>query len=296
MFATPRRLRSVTALVASAMLVLFSVALQTVTGSEPGAGIGFRPLAPASTAPLSLNNPAPEATLDLGPVSLPRGAEPVVTLVLSLRIELDPTSPPGTLALWDERGGSSAILLRVRWKPHPSGSLVEWDTLDLFEGARRGQVLDHRLELTVRNIVPDDWRRPSTAPLRLHLSRDPALRVRQVAILAGSGVELARRGPASIALQVAVPRQLPPPGEPLTLRLLLAPRGRAVPQHVRLEVLPSPCVETPSPLAWDRIERPVVASLSLVRRELGPCTVSLSWTAGGHGDTVNVSLPVARER
>jgi len=217
------------------LLAALLVPLVSFTRFGPAAAVGFRSFADYGLPAIQLSDPPP-SELELFPLDLPPTPGPVVTLFLHLRVELDPASPPGTLSVWDQRAGGSALLLRVRWSPDPTGGLLEWDTVDLFAGPRRGFVLGHTLELVLANVVPDDWRRAGTFPLTLHFEREGALRVRSVLVYPDSGIEIARRGLPSLWVSVAAPRDPPPVGAPFELRVHLAPRGRILPARAQPEI------------------------------------------------------------
>ncbi|MCS7051806.1 MAG: hypothetical protein NZL87_09340 [Thermomicrobium sp.] len=280
-----------------ALAAALLVPLVSCTRLGPAAAVGFRSFADSGRQTIRLSDPLPSA-FELFPLDLPPTPGPVVTLFLHLRIELDPSSPPGTLSVWDQRAGASALLLRVRWSPEPTGGMLEWDTLDLFAGPRRGMVLGPSVELVLANIVPDDWRRPGTAPLSLHFAREGPIRVRSVLVYPDSGIEIARRGPPALWVSVAAPRDPPPVGTPFELRVHLAPRGRTPPRVARLELLPSPCVRSASgepSLAWSNFARATSVRLRLERLTTEPCSFQLAWNTEQASGTVTVQLPRSEE-
>jgi len=279
------------------LLAAVLVPLVSFTRFGPTATVGFRSFADYGLSAVQLSDPLP-SQLELFPLDLPPTPGPVVTLFLHLRVELDPASPPGTLSVWDQRAGGSALLLRVRWSLQPTGGILEWDTLDLFAGPRQGFVLGPSVELVLANIVPDGWRQPGTAPLTLHFEREGPVRVRSVVVYPDSGIEIARRGLPSLWVSVAAPRDPPPAGAPFELRVHLAPRGRTPPRRAQLELLPSPCVRSaggePS-LVWSNLTQAITVQLQLERLTAEPCSFQLSWGTESSSGIVTVQLGRAEE-
>ncbi len=279
------------------LLAAVLVPLVAFTRFGPTATVGFRSFADYGLSAVQLSDPLP-SQLELFPLDLPPTPGPVVTLFLHLRVELDPASPPGTLSVWDQRAGGSALLLRVRWSPQPTGGILEWDTLDLFAGPRQGFVLGPSVELVLANIVPDGWRQPGTAPLTLHFEREGPVRIRSVLVYPDSGIEIARRGLPSLWVSVAAPRDPPPAGAPFELRVHLAPRGRTPPRRAQLELLPSPCVRSadgePS-LVWSNLTQAITVQLQLERLTAEPCSFQLSWGTESSSGIVTVQLGRAEE-
>ena len=279
------------------LLAAVLVPLVSFTRFGPTATVGFRSFADYGLSAVQLSDPLP-SQLELFPLDLPPTPGPVVTLFLHLRVELDPASPPGTLSVWDQRAGGSALLLRVRWSLQPTGGILEWDTLDLFAGPRQGFVLGPSVELVLANIVPDGWRQPGTAPLTLHFEREGPVRVRSVVVYPDSGIEIARRGLPSLWVSVAAPRDPPPAGAPFELRVHLAPRGRTPPRRAQLELLPSPCVRSAggaSSLAWSDLTQAITVRLQLERLTAEPCSFQLSWGTESSSGIVTVQLGRAEE-
>ena len=279
------------------LLAALLVPLVAFTRFGPAAAVGFRSFADYGLSTVQLSDPLP-SQLELFPLDLPPTPGPVVTLFLHLRVELDPASPPGTLSVWDQRAGGSALLLRVRWSPEPTGGILEWDTLDLFAGPRQGFVLGPSVELVLANIVPDGWRQPGTAPLTLHFEREGPVRIRSVVVYPDSGIEIARRGLPSLWVSVAAPRDPPPAGAPFELRVHLAPRGRTPPRRAQLELLPSPCVRSAggaSSLAWSDLTQAITVRLQLERLTAEPCSFQLSWGTDSSSGIVTVQLGRAEE-
>jgi hypothetical protein len=279
------------------LLAAVLVPLVSFTRFGPTAAVGFRSFADYGLPAIQLSDPLPNQ-FELFPLDLPPTPGPVVTLFLHLRVALDPTSPPGTLSVWDQRAGGSALLLRVRWSPDPTGGVLEWDTVDLFAGPRRGFVLGHTLELVLANVVPDDWRRPGTFPLSLHFEREGALRVRSMLVYPDSGIGIARRGLPSLWVSVAAPRDPPPVGAPFELRVHLAPRGRTPPRQAQLELLPSPCVRSAggaSPLAWSDLTQATTVRLQLERLTAEPCSFQFVWGTESSSGSITVQLGRAEE-
>ncbi|MCX2728287.1 hypothetical protein OO015_12380 [Thermomicrobium sp. 4228-Ro] len=279
------------------LLAALLVPLVSFTRFGPAAAVGFRSFADYGLRTVQLSDPLP-SQLELFPLDLPPTPGPVVTLFLHLRVELDPAGPPGTLSVWDQRAGGSALLLRVRWSPEPTGGILEWDTLDLFAGPRQGFVLGPAVELVLANIVPDGWRQPGTAPLTLHFEREGPVRVRSVLVYPDSGIEIARRGLPSLWVSVAAPRDPPPVGAPFELRVHLAPRGRTPPRRARLELLPSPCVRSASgasSLAWSDLTQATTVRLQLERLTAEPCSFQLGWGTESSSGTITVQLGRAEE-
>jgi len=279
------------------LLAAVLVPLVAFTRFGPTATVGFRSFADYGLSAVQLSDPLP-SQLELFPLDLPPTPGPVVTLFLHLRVELDPASPPGTLSVWDQRAGGSALLLRVRWSPEPTGGILEWDTLDLFAGPRQGFVLGPSVELVLANIVPDGWRQPGTAPLTLHFEREGPVRVRSVVVYPDSGIEIARRGLPSLWVSVAAPRDPPPAGAPFELRVHLAPRGRTPPRRAQLELLPSPCVRSAdgaSSLGWSDLTQAPTVQLQLERLTAEPCSFQLSWGTESSSGIVTVQLGRAEE-
>mgnify|MGYP001373359566 FL=1 len=279
------------------LLAAVLVPLVSFTRFGPTATVGFRSFADYGLSAVQLSDPLP-SQLELFPLDLPPTPGPVVTLFLHLRVELDPASPPGTLSVWDQRAGGSALLLRVRWSLQPTGGILEWDTLDLFAGPRQGFVLGPSVELVLANIVPDGWRQPGTAPLTLHFEREGPVRVRSVVVYPDSGIEIARRGLPSLWVSVAAPRDPPPAGAPFELRVHLAPRGRTPPRRAQLELLPSPCVRSAggaSSLAWSDLTQAITVRLQLERLTAEPCSFQLSWGTESNSEIVTVQLGRAEE-
>jgi len=279
------------------LLAAALVPLVSFTRLGPAAAVGFRSFADYGQQTIQLSDPLP-SELELFPLDMPPTPGPVVALFLHLRVELDPSSPPGTLAVADRRADGSALLLRIRWVPEPNGGYLEWDTFDLFVGPRRGIVLGPAVELVLANVVPDDWRRPGPAPLTLQFERDGALRVRSVVIFPDSGIEIARRELPSLRLSVAAPRNPPRAGEQFELRVQVAPRGRTPPRLARLELLPSPCVRSASgepSLTWSNLTRATSVRLRLERLTAEACSFQLGWSTEQASGVVTVQLARAEE-
>lgn len=275
------------ALVVSILLVTPSLA----TGQPPHAG--FWSLARLGASGLDLTDPA-DGAYELATVTLPPGERWCVSVALAYQIELDPASPPGQLSLWDERAGASATLLRLRWHPTSTGGYLEWDTLDLFRGLRRGLVLGPALTIVVHNLVPDDWRAPASAPLRLYIERRGPVRVQRLIVSPASGVELARRGPARLDLLAVVARQRTGTEDRFTVHVLGHNPGREPLEDVVLRLRNEQCPTTvidPAEQRWERVERQLVTRFLLQHAASTPCVLLLEWGARGNSGVLPVTVP-----
>ncbi|MCM8750674.1 hypothetical protein NET02_16140 [Thermomicrobiaceae bacterium CFH 74404] len=254
---------------------------------------GYWSLADLAATGLDLREPE-DGTYTIAGVSLPPSdQEAYVAVWLHYLIEVDPSSGPGEVLLWDERAGGSATLVRLRWYPgQPSGHL-EWDTLDVFRGLRRGVVLAPLFEVTVHNLVPVDWLASGDVPLVLRVERRGAVRLRRLAVLPDSGVEIARRGPPRLDLVVAVPRRPIEAEQEISISVLGHNPGREPLWDVVMRLRSAPCtmiVSEQGEKRWPQVRRAVAATFRLRVTTAGRCPVTLEWGARGSGDVLSLTI------
>lgn len=245
---------------------------------------GYWSLADLAAPGLDLHSPEDGAYI-IANISLPPTNGAYVAVSLHYLIEVDPSSGPGELLLWDERAGGSATLVRLRWYPGQPSGYLECDTLDVFRGLRRGIMLGPRLELAVHNLVPIDWLASGNLPLVLRVERHGGIRLSRLSVLPDSGVEIARRGPPRLDLVVAVPRGEVEAGREISIRALGYNPGREPLQDVVLRLRADPCATVVPDLGearWPQVGRVVAATFRL-RVAAGHCPLALEWGGRGSG-------------
>jgi hypothetical protein len=253
---------------------------------------GYWSLADLAATKLDLREPE-DGTYAIASVSLPPSDQAYVAVWLHYLIEVDPSSGPGEVLLWDDRAGGSATLVRLRWYPGPSGGYLEWDTLDVFRGLRRGIVLAPLFEVTVHNLVPVDWLASGDVPLLLRLERHGAVRLSRLSVLADSGVEIARRGPPRLDLVVAIPRRPVEAEQEISISVLGHNPGREPLRDVVMRLRSAPCatiVSEQGERRWPQVRRAVSATFRLRITTAGRCPATLEWGARGSGDVLSLTI------
>lgn len=253
---------------------------------------GYWSLADLAATGLDLREPK-DGTYAIANVALPPSGRAYVAVWLHYLIEVDPSSGPGEVLVWDERAGGSATLVRLRWHPGPSGGYLEWDTLDVFRGLRRGLVLAPLFEVTVHNLVPVDWLASGDFPLVLRVERYGAVRLRRLAVLPDSGVEVARRGPPRLELVLALPRPPIEVEQELAIRVLGHNLGREPLRDVVMRLRSAPCatvVPDQAERRWSRVSTAVAATFRLRVTAAGRCQVFLEWGARGSGNVLPLTI------
>uniref|UniRef100_A0A831TJC2 DUF11 domain-containing protein n=1 Tax=Thermorudis peleae TaxID=1382356 RepID=A0A831TJC2_9BACT len=217
-------------LTALLLLMVTGLGSSVAASEEPRriAGYGYWSLRELGATRLEWRDPRPGrytlARYTLADAS--QGSGRTIVVWLHYRIVLAPDTAPGELQLWDMANEWSATLVRVRVHRADDGNVfLTWNTLDLYDGVRVGAALGTTLELVVRNAVPFQWPRLGENTLQLGIDMTPGVRVSRLVVEDDSGIQVARRGPPQLSLELGLPRGPLAVGEDVTLRFRVRNSG-----------------------------------------------------------------------
>jgi len=178
------------------------------------------------------------------PIFLPREAKknsegrgPFFLMKLGVEVVLSARSGPGVLYVSGSVNGCTPIQIRVSI---PKGSGVDTASWAAFgvNGAEGGTLTHGALKVKVSQYLPTCSLNPGEGTLTWSFERFGGLRVRSLAVLAGSDVETTRVAPPKLVLKPLYPVEYPEKGEGFPIEFRVENVGDVAARGVAAEIVP----------------------------------------------------------
>lgn len=228
------------------------------------------------------------------PSSAPRAPKPWYTLRLRASIKV---VRPGRALVSAALNGRTAAQVKLIARRRAGQLVIDWDTLDIIQGVRRGQTSSGRVGVAFENFAQIGSVRPGTNTYSVRVEGLAGQPVGAVRLDPASGVGWTASGPSKMRLRVGLPREGVHAGRRFTMKVLLDQASRRAPRQVSVTASGSDGVEVKavSPTRLARLDGRASVNIEVEAQRTGTGFLHVAVASTAGSDVAVIRVPVGAE-